>query len=86
MQLTLHATRPIPHDAWRLVQAMCVWSVKARRAPSRHCRDARVYGHTTTVMHDMSTPSIYVINNSLRKFVKGSWILAFSSIAPIGGY
>ena len=28
------------------------WSVKTRRTPSRHCRGARVYGHTTTVMHD----------------------------------
>ena len=25
--------------------------------PSQHCRDARVYGYTTTAMHDMSTPS-----------------------------
>ena len=33
-----------------------VFLVKTRRAPSRHCRDARVYGHTTTAMHDMSTP------------------------------
>ena len=29
-----------------------VWSVKPRRASSRHCRDARFYGHTTTAMHD----------------------------------
>ena len=36
--------------------AMSAWSGKTRRAPSRHCRGARVYGHTTTVMHDqMST-------------------------------
>ena len=25
-------------------------------SPTRHCRDARVYGHTTTAMHDISTP------------------------------
>ena len=31
-------------------------SVKTLRAPSRHCSDARLYGHTTTAMHDMSTP------------------------------
>ena len=31
---------------------MSVWSVKTRHAPSRKCRDARVYGHTTTAMHD----------------------------------
>ena len=35
---------------------MSAWSVKPRRAPSRHFRDARGYGHTTTAMHDMSTP------------------------------
>ena len=32
------------------------WWVKTQRAPSRHCRDASVYGRTTTAMHDMSTP------------------------------
>ena len=52
MQLTLNATRRTPHGAWRLVLAMFAWSVKTRHAPSRHCRDARVYGHTTTAMHD----------------------------------
>ena len=51
-RLTLHATRRTCHGASRLVLAMSAWSVKARRAPSRHCRDARVYGHTTTAMHD----------------------------------
>ena len=39
-----------------LVQAMSAWLVKTRRAPSRHSRDARVYGHTTTAMHELSTP------------------------------
>ena len=43
MQLTLHATRRIPHGASRLVQA--VYAI--RRSPSRHCGDARVYDHTT---------------------------------------
>ena len=57
MQLTLYATRPTPHGASRLVQAMSAWSAKTRRAPSRHYRDAMVYGHTTTVMHGMSTPN-----------------------------
>ena len=28
-------------------------AVKTRRAPSRHCRDASVHGHTTTTMHDI---------------------------------
>ena len=52
MQLTFHATRPTPHGASRLVQATSAWSAKTRRSPSRHYRDARVYGHTTTAMHD----------------------------------
>ena len=29
---------------------------QTRRAPPRHLIDARVYDHTTTAMHDMSTP------------------------------
>ena len=45
-----------PHGASRLVQAMSAWLVKIRCAPSRHSRDARVYGHTTTAMHKLSTP------------------------------
>ena len=56
MQLNLRAARPTPHGSSPLVLAMPAWSVKTRRAPSRHCRDARVYGCTTTTMHDMSTP------------------------------
>ena len=44
------------HGASRLVQAMSAWLVKAQRAPSRHSRDARVYGHTATAMHNLSTP------------------------------
>ena len=43
-QLTLHATCRAPRGTSRLVRAMSVWSVKTRRAPSRHGRDARVYG------------------------------------------
>ena len=53
IHLILHATRRTPNGASRLGQAMSAWSVKTRRAPSRHCRDARVYGHTTTAMHDI---------------------------------
>ena len=56
MQLTLHATRPKPQGASRLVQAMTAWSVKTRHAPSRHCRDARVYDHTATAMHEYTPP------------------------------
>ena len=46
---------PPPCSASRLMQAMSTWSVKIRRAPSRHCTEAMVYGHTTTDMHGMST-------------------------------
>ena len=45
-------TRPTPHGASRLVQTMFAWSVKNGCAPSRHCRGAKVYGHTTSAMHD----------------------------------
>ena len=35
------------------------WSVKSDvLRPSRHCRDSRVYGHTTTAMHDKSIPPL----------------------------
>ena len=56
MCLTLHATRRTPHGAAsRLVHATSAGSVKTRRAPARHCRNARVYGHTTTaIRHEMS--------------------------------
>ena len=56
MHLTLDATRRTLHGASRLVLAMSAWSVKPRRAPSQHFRDARVYGHITTAIHDMNTP------------------------------
>ena len=57
IQFTFHATRRTPLGASRLVQAMSAWLVRTRRAPSRHSRDARVYGHTTTAMHKLSTPT-----------------------------
>ena len=38
------------------MQGLSAWSVKTRCAPSRHCRDARVYGHTTMAIHETSTP------------------------------
>ena len=57
MQLTLHATHRTPHGASRQVLAMLAWSVKARRAPSRHRRDARVYGHKTTAMYANEFPT-----------------------------
>ena len=55
-KLPLHATRPTPHGASRLVRTKSVWLVKTRRVPSRRCRDARAYGHMTTAMHDMWIP------------------------------
>ena len=36
-------------------QNVCLVS-ETRRAPSQHCRDARVYGHTTTAMRDNEYP------------------------------
>ena len=58
MQSALHATRRTPHGASRLVLAMSSWSVKTRRAPSGHCKDAKTYGHTPTATHDNEyTPS-----------------------------
>ena len=53
----MRSTRRTPHGALRFVQAaMSAWSVKNRRAPPRRCIDARVYGHTTTAMHDSTPP------------------------------
>ena len=44
------------HGALRLVQTTPTWLVKTRRAPSWHCRGAKVLGHrTTTAMLNMST-------------------------------
>ena len=33
--------------------SVCAWLVITRRAPPWHCRDARVYGHTTKTIHDV---------------------------------
>ena len=71
MQLTLRAARPTLHGASPLVQEMSAWSVKTRRGSSRHCRDARVNGHTTTAMHDMSTlPSPHSERSALPSICK----------------
>ena len=61
MKLTLHATRQTHHGASRLVHAMSVWSAETRGAPCRHCRDARVYGHTTTAMHDIEYTPPFIL-------------------------
>ena len=60
MQPTLYAARRTPHGALLLVHARSAWSVGIRRAQSRHCRDARVYGHTTTAMRDIEYPPLVV--------------------------
>ena len=52
MQLTFYATRRTPHGASCLVHAISAWSVKTRRAPSWHCRDARVNSLETTAVHE----------------------------------
>ena len=56
MQLTLHATCPTAHGASRLVQATSAWSVKpdVLRTGIVGVRGSM---HTTTAMHDMSTPA-----------------------------
>ena len=53
MHFIPHATRRTPYGA---SHPMSAWSVKARRASSRHCRGARVYGVETTAIPEMSTP------------------------------
>ena len=63
MQLTLHGTRRTYHGASPLVLAMFVWWVKTRRAPSRHCRNARVYGHATSAMHQNEYPPLRKLDN-----------------------
>ena len=74
MQLTLHATRPTPHGASSLVLAMSAWSVKTRRAPSRRFGDARVYGHTTTAMHDNEhTPRLVRIK--IAPEIRSRWVI-----------
>ena len=55
MRLALYATRRTAHGASRLGQTFYAWSVKPRRAPLRHYRDARAYVRTTTAMHDKRT-------------------------------
>ena len=82
MQLTLHLARPTPHGASPLVQAIPTWSVKTRRAPSRRCRDARVYGHTTTAMHNMSASPCLGLQNKERWRVVFLFFFFWCSPAP----
>ena len=56
VQTTVRATRRTPYGASCLVHAMSAWSVETRRAPPRHCMDARVNGLKTTATQGKSTP------------------------------
>ena len=56
MQFIVHVTRRTPHGASRLVPAMSAWLVITRRAPSRHSRDARVYGGHAQTEHTPAPP------------------------------
>ena len=65
----------LPHGGSRLVQAMSAWSVKTGHAPSRHRRDAKIYGHATTAMHEIefisppieyTPPYLYLIEENKR--------------------
>lgn len=52
MKLTLHAARRIPHRPLLLVLEISSWSLTTQRGRPWHCRNATVYGYTTTSMHD----------------------------------
>ena len=54
---------------------MSAWSAKTRRALSRHCRDAKLNGHLTAAMHDMSTPPpTHTLFSSFFVVVGGSFV------------
>ena len=73
---------------------MSAWSVKTRYAPSQHCRDARVYGHTATAMHDNDYTVMVIRRRSsphhekyLRRYLRCSSNVpplreAFTRLAP----
>ena len=48
-RLTEHLTAP----SARCKQCLPAWSAKTPRAPSRHCGDAKVYGHMPMAMYDI---------------------------------
>ena len=58
----------------------CPVGVKTRRAPSRHCRYARVYGHTTTAMHDIVSTPLH--RQSIGVFFK----VCVTCSIPLSGY
>ena len=73
IQLTLRATRRPPHDASRFMHAIFAWSTSARCTSCRQYRDARVYSHTTTAMHGISTPP-----------PPGLYVLSIAGLASVG--
>ena len=86
MKLNLHATRRTPHGGARLVQGMSDWSVKTRRAPSRHCTDARAYGYATTVVHgngySRPTSLYWHSKEKVACLILHSWVTVYSSFCP----
>ena len=68
MQPTLHATRPTPHSASRLVQAMPAWSVKTRCVPSMYYREARVYVKPYYYGHAVHEYTSLPLSPSLHRF------------------
>ena len=90
MQLTLfHATRPTPHGASRSAQAKSAWSVKTRRAPSRHCRESRVYGHATTVIlsigHEYTPPRRVEDSKAVPRNSRSRIFVAAVNLGALGG-
>ena len=79
VQPARHATSPTLHSGVRLVQAMSAWSVKTRRTPIRRCWDVRVYGHTTTTVHDVST-SLPPVRSNERPNLGGLYRLSLIHI------
>ena len=86
MQLTLRVARRTPHGASRLVHGMnvgmCTWWVHPERAPSRYCRVARVYGHTTTAMHEPPYNSGCACVEELRQYDRFDPLLDPSHLPP----
>ena len=73
MQVTLHATScDSPNTSRRIALGasdVCL-DGENRHAPSRHCGDARVYGHTTTAVHDDEyTPCLRSVSIRFYPFI-----------------
>ena len=52
-----HPSRDSPNTPRRFAlgaRDVCLGWVKTRRAPSRHCQHASIYGHTSTAVHETS--------------------------------